>query len=137
MGDIFCSWSSLVKADGGFSACAYLSGLAGATALFNVVDSPVGTIPVTRVDPALDCLPADFKMGVDGVSPLFEKFMYQNGENTVYNVQEMAGMPVGVQLIGKKWEDEKVLAMMHVVEQALGPRGFGPGSWDMRGKSTN
>ena len=101
MGDIFCSWSSLVKSDGDFSSCAYLSGLAGATALFNLVDSPVGAIPVTRVDPAVDRLPADFKMGVDGVSSLFEKFMYQNGENTVYSVQEMAGMPVGVQLIGK------------------------------------
>lgn len=40
-------------------------------------------------------------------------------------------MPVGIQLVGKKWEDEKVLAMMHVVEEALGKdRGFGPGSWD-------
>ena len=102
MGDIFCSWSSLVKSDGDFSACTYLSGLAGATALFNLVDSPIGAIPVTRVDPALDHLPADFKMGVDAsVSSLFEKFMYQNGENTVYNMQEMADMPVGVQLIGK------------------------------------
>jgi amidase len=40
-------------------------------------------------------------------------------------------MPVSIQVVGRKWEDEKVLAMMNVVEEALGKdRGFGPGSWD-------
>jgi hypothetical protein len=40
-------------------------------------------------------------------------------------------MPVGIQVVGKKWEEEKVLAMMQVVDEALGKdRGFGPGSWD-------
>jgi hypothetical protein len=36
-------------------------------------------------------------------------------------------VPVGVQIVGRRWEDEKVIGMMHVVDQALGPRGFGPG----------
>jgi hypothetical protein len=44
----------------------------------------------------------------------------------------MQGVPTGVQLVGKKWEDEKVLAMMHVVDGTLGPRGFSPGSWKPR-----
>jgi amidase len=40
-------------------------------------------------------------------------------------------MPVGIQVVGKKWEEEKVLAMMQVIDEALGKdRGFGPGSWD-------
>jgi hypothetical protein len=30
------------------------------------------------------------------------------------------------QIVGKKWEDEKVLALMDVVDKALGERGFGP-----------
>ncbi|KAL4068640.1 amidase signature domain-containing protein [Scleroderma yunnanense] len=115
-------------------ACAYLSGLAIATALFNIVDSPVATIPVTRVDSSLDRLPPDFKLGETGGSTLFEKYMYQNGERTVYKPQEMAGMPVGVQIVGRRWDDEKVLAMMRVVDEALGPRGFGPGSWDLQDK---
>jgi hypothetical protein len=34
-------------------------------------------------------------------------------------VNEMVGMPVGIQIVGKKWEEEKVLAMMKVVEEAL------------------
>jgi hypothetical protein len=31
------------------------------------------------------------------------------------------------QLVGRTWEDEKVLAMMGVLDDALGERGFGPG----------
>jgi hypothetical protein len=30
------------------------------------------------------------------------------------------------QIIGQKWEDEKVLAMMAIIDRALGERGFGP-----------
>jgi amidase len=48
----------------------------------------------------------------------------------------MDGMPIGVQIAGKIWEDEKVLAMMRVVDDALGKeRGFGPGSWEQRLKN--
>ncbi|KIK28316.1 hypothetical protein PISMIDRAFT_91581 [Pisolithus microcarpus 441] len=111
-------------------ACAYLSGIASTTVSFNVIDSPVGIVPVTRVDASLDQLSPNFKPGETGGSTMFEKWMYQNGSRTVYNPQEMAGIPVGVQIVGRKWDDEKVLAMMRVVDEALGPRGFGPGSWE-------
>jgi hypothetical protein len=105
-----------------------LSALAAATILYNVVDSPVGTIPVTRVDPDTDQVTPGFKPGLAGRSKLFEERMYM-GKTPVYDPKAMQGLPVGVQVVGKKWEDEKVLAMMHVVDEALGPRGFGPGSW--------
>ena len=36
----------------------------------------------------------------------------------------------GVQIVGRNWEDEKVIAIMHVVDKALGPRGFGPRAWE-------
>ncbi|KAI6025550.1 amidase signature domain-containing protein [Pisolithus marmoratus] len=111
-------------------ACAYLSGLASATVLYNIIDSPVGVVPVTRVDASLDQLPPNFKPGETGGSTIFEKWVFQNGSGTVYNPQEMAGMPVGVQIVGRRWDDEKVLAMMRVVDEALGSRGFGPGRWE-------
>lgn len=41
----------------------------------------------------------------------------------------MHGIPVGVQIVGKPWEDEKVIEMMKVVDEALGKRDFGPGTW--------
>ncbi|KAG2362887.1 amidase signature enzyme [Suillus spraguei] len=107
----------------------YLSVLAAATITYNIIDSPVGTIPVTRVNPDTDNLSTDFVVGASGRSKMFETRMYL-GKNPVYDPKAMEGIPVGVQLVGKKWEDEKVLAMMHVVDAALGPRGFGPGSWE-------
>jgi Asp-tRNA(Asn)/Glu-tRNA(Gln) amidotransferase A subunit family amidase len=38
-------------------------------------------------------------------------------------------MPVGIQVVGKKWEEEKVLGMMRIIDNALGSRGFGAGHW--------
>lgn len=112
-----------------FSGCAMLSPLAASTILYNVIDSPVGIVPVTRVDPKQDKLPADFVPGATGTSTILEKRMYA-GPTPVYDPVAMAGIPVGVQIVGKKWEDEKVLEMMKVVDEALGTtRGFGPGSW--------
>ncbi|KAF8556541.1 amidase signature enzyme [Imleria badia] len=109
--------------------CAMLSPLAASTILYNVIDSPVGVVPVTRVDPTTDALPADFVPGATGTSAILEKGMY-TAPTPAYDPVAMAGIPVGVQIVGKKWEDEKVLAMMKVVDEALGTaRGFGPGTW--------
>lgn len=94
-----------------------------------MIDSPVGIVPVTRVDPKTDALPDDFVLGASGTSTILEKGMYV-GPTAAYDPVGMAGIPMGVQVVGKKWEDEKVLAMMKVVDEALGQgRGFGPGSW--------
>ncbi|KIJ62913.1 hypothetical protein HYDPIDRAFT_182577 [Hydnomerulius pinastri MD-312] len=109
-------------------ACAVLSPLAASTILYNVIDSPVGIIPVTRVDATTDKVSSDFVPGATGGSTIFEKRMYV-GPEAVYDPKAMEGIPVGVQIVGRKWDDEKVLAMMRVVDDALGPRGFGPGSW--------
>lgn len=111
------------------SGCAMLSPLAACTILYNVVDSPVGVVPVTRVKPTADALAADFVVGAGGTSTILEKEMYA-GPKPAYDATAMEGIPVGVQIVGKKWEDEKVLQMMKVVDDALGTaRGFGPGSW--------
>ncbi|KAJ7180615.1 amidase [Mycena filopes] len=99
-----------------------LFALASATSLYNVVNSPCGAMPVTRVDPAKDMLTEEW---TKAPSPsLVERRLYF-GRNPVYDPVKMKGMPVGVQIVGRKWEDEKVLAMMQVVDTALGG-GFGP-----------
>ncbi|PSR72798.1 hypothetical protein PHLCEN_2v11295 [Hermanssonia centrifuga] len=110
---------------------AYVGSLSCPTVLYNIVDSPVGTIPVTRVDPVLDSLTEEWsnpKVGTGHGSPLVERLLYR-GEGAMYNAQKMAGLPVGVQVVGKKWEEEKVIEMMKVVDRVLGQRGFGPGCW--------
>jgi hypothetical protein len=88
----------------------------------------VGCIPVLRVDPAKDQLTEEWTTGPGHGSPILEAELYK-GKNPVYNPEAMQGIPVGVQIVGRKWEDEKVISMMHVVDHALGPRGFGPLSW--------
>lgn len=111
-------------------AVAYVAGLSGSTILYNVVDSPVGVVPVTRVDPDKDFLTSewtDLSKGEHG-SNLLEGLLY-TGKKAIYNAEKMADLPVGIQVVGRKWEDEKVIEMMKVVDGALGKRSFGPGSW--------
>ncbi|KAI0259766.1 amidase signature domain-containing protein [Gloeopeniophorella convolvens] len=108
--------------------CDTLSPLAAATILYNIVDSPVGVVPVTRVDAEKDALSDAWRNGPGSGSKLIEKDMY--GPKGAYNPKAMHGLPVGIQIVGRPWEEERVLAMMHVVDDALGPRGFGPGEWE-------
>ncbi|KAH9991131.1 amidase signature domain-containing protein [Russula vinacea] len=91
--------------------CDRLAPIACATLMYNIVDSPVG---VWRATPG-------------NGSKILEGDLY--GPKGAYNVQAMEGLPVGVQVVGQPWGEEKVLAIMHVIDAALGPRGFGPGSW--------
>lgn len=109
------------------SGCATLSPLAAATILYNMVDSPVGIVPVTRVDPSKDQLTTAWFEGPGHGSKLFERELFE-GKKAVYDPKKMKNIPIGVQIVGRKWEEEKVIAMMHVVDKALGPRNFGPGS---------
>lgn len=47
----------------------------------------------------------------------------------MYDPKAMNNLPVGVQIVGKRWQDEIVVGVMEVLDNALGPRGFGPGTW--------
>jgi len=103
-----------------------LFSLAAGTTLYNLVNCPSGCMPVTKVDPTKDKITEEWSKAP---SPsLVERALY-HGKKPMYDPVAMQGMPVGIQVVGRKWEDEKVLAMMQVVDTALGKdRGFGPGS---------
>jgi hypothetical protein len=60
--------------------------------------------------------PAEVKaaMGKNGVSRGVWKF---------YDAVKMAGLPVGVQVVGRRLEEEKVLGVMQRLEGALEGRG--------------
>ena len=86
---------------------------------------------MTRVDPKLDALPKDWLATAAGNTPSskeINKLLY--GGKWGYDADAMGGLPVGIQLVGKRWEDEKVIEMMKVVDAALGERGFGPDGWE-------
>jgi hypothetical protein len=76
------------------------------------LDYTCGIIPVTHVDRALDQLPADFSLKkLNGVA---------KGAYMLYDADAMHGLPVAVQIAGRRLEEEKVLAIMERVEGALG-----------------
>lgn len=109
----------------------YIASVASNSLLYNLIDHPVGTVPVTRVDPVTDGLTEEWTdptLGEGHGSLLVEGMLYK-GNKAMYDVQKMSGLPIGVQVVGKKWEEEKVIEMMKLVDGALGKRGFGPGSW--------
>jgi len=95
-----------------------LSPLCILTVLFSMVESTVGTLPITRVDKTRDALPPDFLANSKG-SKILEAKTY-GGPDPAYDAVKMHGLPVGVQVVGKPWEEEKVLAMMAVLEGLVG-----------------
>ncbi|KAH7001694.1 amidase signature domain-containing protein [Ilyonectria destructans] len=84
----------------------------GYTFLFNLLDYSAGVLPVTHVDKAKDQLPSDFKLNkLNGVA---------QGAYKLYDAKAMHGLPVGIQVVGRRLEEEKVLTIMQRVEDALG-----------------
>lgn len=71
---------------------------------------------MTHVDKTKDQLPAGFNTGkLNGIA---------RGAYKLYDANDMHGLPVGVQVIGRRLEEEKVLALMERVEKALGDEKF-------------
>ncbi|KAM3425168.1 hypothetical protein BST61_g7127 [Cercospora zeina] len=87
----------------------------GYTFLFNLLDYTCGIVPVTHVDPSKDLLPASVNVSrMNGVA---------RGAYKHYDAVKMAGLPVAIQLVGRRLEEEKVIAGMKVVEDALEAQG--------------
>ncbi|KAH9940704.1 amidase signature enzyme [Amylocystis lapponica] len=78
----------------GFKSCGY-------TFLWNLLDYTAGVLPVTHVDRARDALAA-FK----------PRNAIEAGAYRMYDADQMHGLPVGVQVVGKRLEEEKVLEGM-------------------------
>lgn len=85
----------------------------GYTFLWNLLDYTAGIVPVTKVDAEKDRLTPNFKPA-NGV---------ERGAYKYYNSQEMVGLPVAVQIVGRRLTEEKVLAYMKTVEDSLRAQG--------------
>lgn len=79
------------------------------------LDVTAGVVPVTTVDRAVDALPPDF--------PYTDEYLHMNDAArnvfSIYDAASMDGLPLGVQVVGWKLEEEKVLAGMKVLDEAL------------------
>ena len=68
-------------------------------------------MPITHVDKSLDQLPPDFSWRkLNGVA---------QGAYKLYDATAMHGLPVAVQVVGQRLEEEKVLAVMKRIEDCL------------------
>ncbi|RDL33172.1 Amidase signature (AS) enzyme [Venustampulla echinocandica] len=84
----------------------------GYTFLFNMLDYSSGVMPITHVDKSLDQLPETFNIKkLNGVA---------QGAYKHYDATAMHGLPVGIQVVGQRLQEEKVLAVMKRIEEALG-----------------
>ncbi|KAG6910723.1 hypothetical protein DXG01_008254 [Tephrocybe rancida] len=86
----------------------------GYTVLFNLLDYTAGVLPVTHVDRLQDELPPKFRPRQS-----IEKAVYK-----MYDAKAMHGLPVGVQVVGKRLEEEWVLRGMETVESCLAQDGI-------------
>lgn len=75
------------------------------------LDYSAGVVPVTHVDRVKDVLPADFnRKSLNGVA---------RGAYRHYDADSMHGLPLTVQVVGQRLQEEKTLACMQRVEDAL------------------
>ena len=77
-------------------------------------------MPITHVDYKADVLPVAFRFNdLNGVA----KGAYQH-----YDAEKMHGLPLAIQVVGRRLEEERVLAIMQRVEQAVEESG---GKYDL------
>ncbi|KAF2275280.1 amidase [Westerdykella ornata] len=80
------------------------------TSQWNLLDYPGVAFPVCKVDEAVDKLEDDFK-------PMSG---HDSDNRKLYDPQEFHGLPVSLQLVGRRFEDEKVLKVLEFVTKKIG-----------------
>lgn len=73
---------------------------------------------MTKVSASLDDLPVPFKAQLRKMSSIARN-AYRN-----YDAKAMHGLPIGVQIVGRRLEEEKVLESMKVVQSLLQTNGL-------------
>ncbi|KAK7917928.1 hypothetical protein PG985_009802 [Apiospora marii] len=82
----------------------------GYTAQWNLLDYPAAVFPVTTVDPTHDAKDLDYAPKNDQ-----DRFVYD-----VYSPERFSNAPVSLQVVGRRQEEEKVLAALAEIERAMG-----------------
>lgn len=71
-------------------------------------------LPITHVDADLDALPSDFT-----ARNKIERSAYKD-----YDAKAMHGLPVGVQVVGQRLEEEKVMEGMKIIHGLMKKAGL-------------
>lgn len=84
------------------------------TFAWNLLNQPIGVLPVTHFDKSKDLVPdvwpREFKF-----SDIFSKDLLDRAAQSWYN-PDFLKLPIGVQVIGKSYEDELVLQAMKIIQ---------------------
>ena len=80
------------------------------TSQWNLLDYPAVVFPVTTVDPMKD-------RNNEGYMATLAQDRYNRD---LWNPDTFAGLPVGLQIVGRRGMDEKVLAALEAIERAMG-----------------
>ncbi|MCJ1311044.1 hypothetical protein MMC25_004714 [Agyrium rufum] len=88
----------------------------GYTFLFNLLDYSTAVIPVTKVDSNKDILKAS--------SSTTKLNAVARGAYKDYDAVAMAGLPIGVQIVGKRLQEERVLAWAERLVKTLKDHGI-------------
>lgn len=93
--------------------------LAESTLIWNLVDSTVGQLPITRVNVQKD----EFQIVTESTTRGARRHA-EMGQMTklLPSVHESDGLPVGIQLVCGIWEEEKTLALMGIIEKSWNNR---------------
>ncbi|KAG9218214.1 hypothetical protein CCMSSC00406_0005895 [Pleurotus cornucopiae] len=91
----------------GWKSCGY-------TFLWNLLDYSAGVMPITHVNSVLDRLTPHFT----------PRNAIERGAYTAYDPVSMSGLPVGIQVVGRRLEEEKVMAGMKIIEGLLAKDGI-------------
>lgn len=84
----------------------------GYTTQWNLLDYPALVFPVTKVDPTMDVVDQDYK-------PMNEKDEY-NHHLWKSGPEKYKGAPVSLQLVGRRYEDEKVIEATEFIKENIG-----------------
>lgn len=84
----------------------------GYTSQWNILDYPALVFPVTKVDTAVDKIDESYK-------PRNEKDEY-NHQLWRSGPEKYTGAPVSLQLVGRRYEDEKVVEALEYIQGKIG-----------------
>lgn len=84
------------------------------------LDYPCGAFPVTFADPEKDPKLASYIPISETDKSTCEKCISFEVKLTIDDPEKYKGGPVGLQLIGRRFEEEKILDMVEIIAQAIG-----------------